>query len=223
MLLQWFAAFLDRVAVIVAPVALFAVSVSTIAIMVGWSRRSEALARRRRPSGRRTQNTQPWLDDQGAINLAAEVLALLHRFEALAARNFVALEQAVQPGLAVHIRPGLLRDMLHDVLTVAIERSPGGRVLLTAGQVAGRVEIAVSDDGQVIRDDPRSSWLGRAAELAALQDVTMDVDAREGEGTTVVLRLPADAAWSFGQSIREPVSDVMQGSQPAAGNRRADH
>ncbi len=212
---------LDEIAVIAAPVTLLAVTISTIAVIAGWNRRSEQLARRSHPSGRLAPFAIPSRGNAGTLELAAEAMALLHRFEALAARRFVALEQAVQPGLAVHMNPSVLHDILGEILTVAIERSPGGRVLLTAAQVGCRAQVTVSDDGQESDRNLRANWLRRAQGLAALQGATMDIDARAGQGTTVVLWLPVGAGPSSGEPA--PFSEaVWDAPQPVAQNSNAD-
>jgi signal transduction histidine kinase len=129
-----------------------------------------------------------------AVDMASEATALLERFESFAAARFVTLEAAVAPSLSVRVDPRALREILSDLLARAIETSPGGRVLLTAADVAGRVQVTVSDDGARADRDVRASWLRSAQRLTALQGATMDIDARSGQGTTVIVRIPVSSA-----------------------------
>jgi hypothetical protein len=193
MLRQALTTAMDVAAAIALPVALLALTISTIVVAAGWRRRRDLLIRQSRPFiGGAIQLGHDQFTS-GVLDIAAETAAVIARFESLAAERFVALEVAVQPGLAVHADPRALREILGDLVACAIEQSPCGRVLLTAGRIGARVQIAVSDDGTESDRALRSSQLRPAERLAALQGAVLEVDARPGWGTTVALRLPAGA------------------------------
>jgi hypothetical protein len=175
------------------PVMLLALAISAVLVMAGWGRRQDLLQRQGRPivTDRVELGQTPFA--AGVLDVAAETAALLGRFESLAAQRFVALELAVQPDLAVRTDPRALREVLGDIVGQAIVDASCGRVLLAAARIGGRVQITVSDDGVRADRALRSSQLRPAERLAALQGATMEVDARAGCGTTVVLRLPEAA------------------------------
>jgi hypothetical protein len=172
------------------PAFLLALAVSGILVTAGWRRRRDILVRQsqRSPSSRFELGQTPFTS--GLLDVATEVGAVLAQCESLAAERLVDLELAVQPGLAVRTDARVLREILNDLVVHAVEQSPCGRVLLGAAQVGNRVQVTVSDAGSGADRAAQASWLRPAERLAALQGATLDVDARIGEGTTVVLRLP---------------------------------
>ena len=188
-LLTWV---LDGAAMIAVPVGVLALTVSTIAVLAGWTRRREILQRQDRPFVPDRLDLRQDTLTAGLLDVASATNAVFRQFESLAANRFVALEVAVQPNLAVRADPRAFQEILADLLQQAIEQSPCGRVLLGAGHVGGRVQITVSDEGAHADRGLRASRLRPAQRLAALQGATMDIDARKGQGTTVVLRLPTD-------------------------------
>ena len=184
---------MNSAAAVAVPALLLALTVSGVAVIAGLRRRWDLLERK---SGlvtpvRLELGQVPLAGD--AVDIASEATGLLERFESFAAARFVTLETAVAPNLSVRMDPRALREILSDLLARAIETSPGGRVLLTAADVAGRVQVTVSDDGARADRDVRASWLRSAQRLAALQGATMDIDARSGQGTTVIVRIPASS------------------------------
>jgi signal transduction histidine kinase len=193
MLQQALTAILDRAAAAAFPVTLLALTVSAVIVVAGWRRRRSLLDRQGRPfdAGRIELGRTPFA--AGVLEVAAEAMAVMQRFESLAAQRFVALELAVEPELAVHTDAHAFREILGDLVTRAIEQPACERVLLGAARIGGRVQITVSDDGPHADRALRESQLRAAQRLAALQGATMAVDARAGQGTTVVLRLPAGA------------------------------
>ena len=191
MLPQMLTAFLDSATAFALPVTLLASTASTVFVVAGWRRRRELLQRQGRPLAADPIELGQTTFASGLLDISSETTAVVSRFESLAAEWFVALELAVQPGLAVHTDARALRKVLGDLVSRAIEQSPCGRGLLVAAHVGGRVQITVSDDGAPPDRDLQASRLRRAERLAALQGATMDIDARAGQGTTVVLRLPA--------------------------------
>lgn len=186
-------AILDSAAAIALPAVLLAVTISALVVMAGWTRRRELLQRQGRPfvADRIELGQSPFA--AGVLDVTLETTAVMRQFASLAAQRLVALELAVQPGLAVRTDASALREILGDLVSCAIEQSCCGRVLLGAGHIGGRVQITVSDDGAHVDRALRVSQLRPAERLAALQGATMEVDARAGQGTTVVLRLPVGA------------------------------
>jgi two-component system, cell cycle sensor histidine kinase PleC len=208
MLPQWLSGFFDGALAVAAPAGLLALTVSAVAVIAGWSRRREVLEVQGNPlvPARIALGQAPLAAD--ALDVAAEAAALLALFEGFATQRFVALELAVQPGLAVRADPRALREILGDLVRRGIEQSPCGRVLLAAAHVGGRVQITVSDDGRQIDRAAQASRLRPAQRLAALQGATMDFDVRKGQGTTVVVRWPA------GTGNRQPGAEAAP--DPAA-------
>jgi hypothetical protein len=86
--------------------------------------------------------------EQGALqcavlDVAAEAEAVLQGLQNLAARQLVRLEVAVQPGLAIVGDQRAFRETLGELARSAIEQSPCGCVLLTAGRVGCCVHASV--------------------------------------------------------------------------------
>jgi len=149
----------------------------------------------------------------GMLDLAAEVRDVLGQMGPDAARRRVRLEMAVQPDLAVHADPLVLRALLGDLVGNAMRHAPGGRVLLSAARLGGRVEIAVTDDGAGAEAAMQEAALREAGQLVALQGGTIHIEVHPGEGTTVLLRLlePMGTGRASGQAPAPPSA-----KQPAA-------
>jgi len=183
----------DGVMLIALPAGVLSFAVCAVAIFAGWRRRSEVQWRygRRSAASRFALSQGPF--ESGVMDVAAEANEVLGRFESLAAQQLVALEVAIQPGLTVRADRRAMREILSDIVARAIDCSPCGRVLLGAFRTNSRVHITVSDDGSGIDRDLQASRLRSAEHLAALQGATLEIDAYEGQGTTVVLRMQAGA------------------------------
>jgi hypothetical protein len=183
----------DNIAAIALPAMLLTLAVSAVVVMAGWRRRQDLLQRQGRPivTDRVELGQTPFA--AGVLDVAAETTAALRRFESLAAMRFVTLELAVQPDLAVRTDRRALREILADLVGQAIDQPSCERVLLGAARIGGHVHITVSDDSEQADRALRASQLRSAERLAALQGATLDVDARAGQGTTVLLRLPGSA------------------------------
>jgi signal transduction histidine kinase len=185
---------LEIVQAVAAPMALFALMVSTIFVAAGWHARRDLKPRQggHRAVNRFELGQTPFASD--LMDVAAEVGAVLRLFEGLAAQNFVTLDVAIQPHLSVRADARVFREIVGDLVAHAIGQSPCGRVLLGAARSGGRVQVTVCDDGPGVDRGLQASKLRPAERLAALQGATMEVDARAGQGTTVVLRLPEPGA-----------------------------
>lgn len=157
----------------------------------------------------------------GLLDIAAEVRDVLGQMQPEAARGRVRLEMAVQPDLAVHADPLALRALLSDLVGNAMRHAPGGRVLLSAALLRGRVEIAVTDDGTGTEAAMQEAALREAAQLVALQGGTIHIEAHPGEGTTVLVRLLDSVATAAtpGEAPARPL--VQQSAESSHGVREA--
>jgi hypothetical protein len=209
MLTHALAVLTNGVAAIAVRVALLALTVSAVAVIAGWIRRAELLERQCRPPSEARAAPRQSAFGADVLDIAVEATKLMLQLESVAAQTCVALEVAVEQGLAVRANSRVLREILTDLVTDAIGQTPCGRVLLAAAHVGGRLQITVSDDGMKADRALRAIRLRSAQQLAALQGATMDIQARPGEGTTVVLRLPAAKA------DRQPTEPV-RASDPAS-------
>jgi hypothetical protein len=196
---------LDGAKGVALPVAIVALTASGLVVVSGWNRRREWLARQGQPSvGNRFELGQmPFA--AGDLDVAAEARDVLRQFDSLAARLLVDLEFAVQPQLAVRADRRAFREILSDMVTTAIEQAPCGHVLLGAARTGNRVHITVSDDGGNPNREMRLSKLRSAERLAALQGATMEVDVRNGQGTTVFFRLPVTATGRSTMKASDPI------------------
>lgn len=209
---------LELLQAVAAPMALLALTVSAIFVAAGWRARREVQLRQggHQVSNRFELGQTPFAS--GLMDVAAEIGAVLRQFEGLAAQNFVALEVAIQPHLAVRADARVFREIVGDLVAHAIGQSPCGRVLLGAGRSGGRVQVIVCDDGAGVDRALQASKLRPAERLAALQGATMEVDARAGQGTTVVLRLPEPGAVRRPPTTASPTdaASVWAGTKQAA-------
>jgi signal transduction histidine kinase len=197
------------------PAMVLALTVSVVVVMAGWRRRRELLQRQGRPFVAARMELDRSTFAAGVLDVALEAMAVMRQFECFAAERYVALELAVQPGLAVRTDARVFREIVGDLVSHAIEQSPCGRVLLGAAHIGGRVQITVSDEAAHSDRALRASELRPAERLAALQGATLEIDARPGQGTTVVLRLPAAASGRNAKVEAEVVLDPASVWAPA--------
>jgi signal transduction histidine kinase len=213
-----FAAVLGGAEAVVVPLVLLSLTVSALVIVSGWYRRRD-LQQRLGQTGlapRFELGQTPFTS--GALDVATEVLAVLQQLEGRAAQQFVKLEVAVPPGLALRADPGAFRSVLYDLLSQAIAQASCGHVLLAATPMSGRVQISVTDDGPNANGALRSAALRDAERLAALHGATMRVEARGTEGTTVYLRLPVSEGRRTRNEPADPVSVWPPVFQPQEAN-----
>lgn len=204
----------NEVLVILLALALLTLTVSGIIIAAGWQRRRDLLTRRNAPGLMETFELGRVPFKSGMLDVAAEALSVLRQLEGPAAKRFVELEMAMQPGLAVRADPGAFRSVLFDLLNSAIGAAPCGRILLGGQQVGNRVQVSVTDDGAAADGPLRQAKLREAERLAALQGGSLLVDARPSQGTTVYLRLPTTDANRPSRAQGEP-ADPISVSAPA--------
>jgi anti-sigma regulatory factor (Ser/Thr protein kinase) len=124
------------------------------------------------------------------LDVADEIRDVLQKMAFEASRHLVQLEFAVQPDLSVRADRLALHMVLSELLRKAVHHAPGGRVLLSATRLGGRVQIAVIDDGAGPDAAVQEAALREITQLVALQGGTVEVETHQGEGTTVLVRLP---------------------------------
>jgi anti-sigma regulatory factor (Ser/Thr protein kinase) len=197
-------------------VALLGLSAVTCGTLVfgGWRRRRHLLAQQ--DGGQFLAVTRPAFGlgqmpfVSGELDVAAEARDVLHHMAAEAAGYQVQLEFAVQPELSVHADRLALRAVISELVGNAMRHAPGGRVLLSAIRLGGRVQIAVIDDGAGPEAAVQEAALREVAQLVALQGGTIDVETHAGEGTTVMVRLPEP------MGIGRAPGEALPPQQPAA-------
>jgi hypothetical protein len=126
----------------------------------------------------------------GLLDVATEARTVMSLVAELAARRGARLEFAAEPGLIVRMARDQFHELLGAMLTHAIHAGYG-RVLLGAMRHGGRVQIAIIYEGGGTDREQQEADLRPAARLAALQGATLEIDARPGESTTILLRLLA--------------------------------
>jgi signal transduction histidine kinase len=191
------------------PLVLVALTVSGIIVVAGWQRRRDLIMRRRAPGLPQSFERAHVPFESGSLDVAEEARSVLRQLEGQAAKCFVELEMAVQPGLTVRADPGAFRSVLFYLLDSAIGAAPCGRILLGGQQIGNSVQISVTDDGLAADGALRHRSLRDAERLTALQGATIRVDARPSQGTTVYLSLPATDAKPTaraGSESADPVS-----------------
>lgn len=152
--------------------------------------------------------TAPLALAPGLLDVATEARTVLSLVAELAAQRGVRLEFAVEPGLVVRMALDQFHELLGVALTHAI-RTDGGHVLLGAMRHGGRVQIAIIDQGGGTDREQQEANLRPAARLAALQGATLEVDARPGEGTTILLRLLAPMHGNRSRSGTSPGPPIL--------------
>ena len=198
---------------------------SVLAVRAGISavRRDRARARRGRPDG--AWNAAPCESGPGAprepltvsfgsslLDVEFEAREALRQVDGLAAGNRVRLQIAIQSDLAVRADPHGFRRALIEMLENAIGHSPCGKVLVGGTLHGGRVQIAVLDDGHGPDRLAQEAALRTAERIVALHGGTLQIETRPGQGTLVVMRLPAAASASASAGD----AGVPPGSAPAA-------
>ena len=184
-------AFLDSATAFALPVTLLASTASTVFVVAGWRRRRELLQRQGRPLA-----ADPI--ELGQTTFASGLLDVIPRRQRWSADLRASPRSGSLPW-NWRCSPALRCTPMHapcarssaTLFHAPSSSRPAVVYLLVAAHVGGRVQITVSDDGAPPDRDLQASRLRPAERLAALQGATMDIDARAGQGTTVVLRLPA--------------------------------
>ena len=131
---------------------------------------------------------------RGLIDVQAEAKAVLASLAGIARQRDTRLEIAIQQGLTVRIDGDEFRDVVAALVTHSIHATTGGKVLLGAMRHAGRIQIAVMDEGNGDDQSLQLANLRAVSDLVARRGGSLEIDNRPGEGTTLLLRLPEAAA-----------------------------
>lgn len=123
------------------------------------------------------------------LHLAAELRRIVALYAAIAKQRGVQIEFAVDPTLSLRIDRTRLHDLVGAMLTHALRAVHGGRVLLGAMRHGDMVQIAVIDENGNANQVIQQADLRQAMSWAAMLGGTLEVDARPGEGTTLLARL----------------------------------
>jgi hypothetical protein len=129
----------------------------------------------------------------GEVPVAAVVRDVLCRLDSRAARQFVQFETAVAETLMVGGDRQALEELLSGLCSHAIETTPCGRVLVTAGHRGGGTAIAIVDDGIGMPTVRTAGVLERSREFLTLLGGKLETHRRQGVGTTMTILLPAHA------------------------------
>lgn len=149
----------------------------------------------------------------GAVELPALGEELERLLAARAAESGIELSLAIPPSLVAWADRARLRELLEALLDNALRYTPrGGQVGLRAAQATGAIELEVWDTGPGIAEEERSKvfdrfYRGSAAEqsgqpgtglglaiakaIADAHRAPLSIEAREGGGASVKLRLKA--------------------------------
>lgn len=158
-----------------------------------------------------------------AIPVQAAVVDALRGLDRVAARHLTHLSVAAADNLMVRADPLALHDVLVDVVGAAIGRAPCGSVLVSARLHGGRIEIGVTDDGDVPCADVMSAASDSSREILALHGATLEARAAAYGGTEVALRLlapPARARTEAARAAPTPATPPVQPEQEAQGSKR---
>ena len=102
----------------------------------------------------------------------------------------VRFELACQPGLEVRQDTLRFQNIVAALVRHAAAQAPSGRVLVTCAHQAGRLRVAVADDGIGAESAAQEAALRATGEELALQGGALEISSRAGEGSTVVASWP---------------------------------
>jgi hypothetical protein len=126
---------------------------------------------------------------EGLVDAASEIRAVAASLAEIARRRRVRLQIAAAPGLLVPLERTLFREILGAVLTHAIHGVAGGNILAGALDQGGHIQLAVITEGDRASRDQQLADLQPTLQLARTAGITLEVECRAGEGTTILLRL----------------------------------
>jgi signal transduction histidine kinase len=123
-------------------------------------------------------------------DVRTELLGALSDAEVQARGGGVRMEVVAPKGLTLGVRPAMLRPVLQALLRNAIEHALGGYVFVGATRADGEVRIVLIHDGRRTPDPLATNVHTSLARLLAFSDVSLLVDHRLGDQTTMMLCLP---------------------------------
>jgi len=118
------------------------------------------------------------------------VRAVISDIQLTEAGRQVRFDLACQPGLEIRGDPLRFQSVVAGLVGHAIAQAPRGRVLVTCAHRAGRLQVAVVDDGIGTDRRMQESELRPIWEQLALQGGSLEVTSRRGEGSTVLAYWP---------------------------------
>ncbi len=160
----------------------------------------------------------------GEMSVAQVIREVLFRLDSRAARQFVRLETAVAETLMAGGDRQALVELLSGLCSHAIETTPCGRVLVTAGHRRGGVAIAIVDDGIGMPTVRTAGVLERAREFLSLLGGKLETQRRQGVGTTMTILLPAPVARGevpWDATIRNAMADFARVTETEPGRTPA--
>ena len=104
--------------------------------------------------------------------------------------RYVRFELACEPGLEVHHGTLQFQSLIAALVRYAAARAGGGRVLVTCAHQAGRLRIAVVDEGIGADRAAQTAALRAIAEELGLQGDALEITTRAGEGSTIQASWP---------------------------------
>ena len=180
---------------IVQPGLIFALSAPfLLAIWIAFTRRPRAMTSESAAPGWAAEATsfEPINArfESEIVGLEAMVREAAAAVSDLARTHWVRIEQAVSAAITVHVDPNALGPALRETMLTAIRAAPGGQVLVTAATLGSQLHIRITDDGPGADQFDREISVRGAGGMIALQGGSIAVEARPGQGTTVIVRLP---------------------------------
>lgn len=148
--------------------------------------------RRAIPPPAATAEARPELRD--LHDLRAMVLAVLRDLEQAAALRLVQVRIALAEEMTAAVATPVLQESIHAVIAAAIGRAAGGAVLITGQRSGSVLEVAVLDDGAARPRETLLTAMRPIAERLAAHGCALDVPSGNGDGSTVILRIPAGGA-----------------------------
>ena len=192
---------------------LFLTPLAVLLVGAWWSRRF-ALA---------PQDVAPGVPVAGEVSVAQVVREVLFRLDSRAARQFVRFETAVAETLMVGGDRQALEELLSGLCSHAIETTPCGRVLVTAGHRGGGIAITIVDDGIGMPTVRTAGVLERAREFLTLLGGKLETHRRQGVGTTMTILLPARpdrGADSWNATIHNTMTDFARVTETQKGRAK---
>lgn len=133
------------------------------------------------------------LDDLGLINA---LIALASRADRQARLRIERRLSAELPPLPTELELVIYR-VAQEALTNVLRHAQASRCLIVLESSDAEIELRVSDDGVGMPSSRRNAetiGIEGMRERALLGNGTLDIESRPGQGTTVTLRLPIEAA-----------------------------
>jgi hypothetical protein len=157
--------------------------------------------------------TGPEPGPPGEVPLAQVVRDVLWRLDDKAARQFSWLEMAVEEDLKIGGDRQALEELLSALCLHAIQTTPCGRVLVTARRHGSEMAVTIADDGIGIAIARASEVMERAREMLSLLGGSIEIERRQGIGTTATIRLPAHTA-PWNATIQNAMADFARVTAP---------